>query len=78
MIDTNTNTCMKIPICGDGDWIFAFEDCDDRNLINGDGCSALCLVETDYECLQADKLSTGESLCKYTKEFVVNLMYVLK
>lgn len=36
--------CSTIPICGN----FAVEvgeQCDDGNLINGDGCSSLCLVE---------------------------------
>ena len=78
MIDTSTNACMKIPVCGDGDWVLGYENCDDRNMVDGDGCSATCQVETDYECLQADKLPTGESFCKYTKDFVVNLLYVQK
>lgn len=26
------------------------EGCDDHNLINGDGCSSTCIVETGYLC----------------------------
>ena len=82
MIDTNTNACMKIPVCSDGDWVIGYENCDDSNAVNGDGCSATCEVETDYECLEADKVptgsTTGKSFCKYTKNFFVNLIYVQK
>jgi len=26
------------------------EDCDDGNIISGDGCSSACVVEDGYEC----------------------------
>jgi cysteine-rich repeat protein len=36
-------------VCGDG--VRAVdEDCDDGNLLNGDGCSLLCQVETGFVC----------------------------
>jgi cysteine-rich repeat protein len=41
------DTCN--PICGDGLKI-PIEDCDDGNLANEDGCSALCKIETNYKC----------------------------
>jgi cysteine-rich repeat protein len=32
------------PVCGNG-ILETGENCDDSNLINGDGCSSICLVE---------------------------------
>ncbi|MFN0246823.1 MAG: hypothetical protein ACKV2T_07925, partial [Kofleriaceae bacterium] len=29
------------------------EDCDDNNLVNGDGCSATCEIEAEYSCARA-------------------------
>ncbi len=44
------------PVCGDG-LVGMGEACDDGNLTAGDGCSATCTVETNYDC-------TGEpSVC---------------
>jgi cysteine-rich repeat protein len=34
------------PYCGDGNLDSEFEECDDGNLIDGDGCSSDCLVES--------------------------------
>ena len=39
-----TNEC-KINVCGDGLHQTGVEECDDGNLIDGDGCSASCLLE---------------------------------
>jgi cysteine-rich repeat protein len=36
-------------VCGDG-VLGLGEACDDGNAVNGDGCSALCLVESGYAC----------------------------
>ncbi|MEM9453807.1 MAG: myxococcus cysteine-rich repeat containing protein [Myxococcota bacterium] len=36
--------------CGDG-VIDVSEECDDGNLVDGDGCSSVCLVETVDECV---------------------------
>ena len=47
--------------CGDDIVISEFEECDDGNNHNGDGCNSHCLVETNYNCLSA---GTG-SLCSY-------------
>ena len=43
-----TNTASAS--CGDG-VIEALEGCDDGNMANGDGCSALCLEELGYDCV---------------------------
>lgn len=44
-----TNVCTTLsvcnPICWDG-IIIAPEQCDDGNLVSGDGCSAICSIET--------------------------------
>lgn len=38
-------------ICGDGLNLKTFaNECDDRNLINGDGCSSVCLIEAGWNC----------------------------
>ncbi|MBU3923395.1 MAG: hypothetical protein KJ592_00600 [Nanoarchaeota archaeon] len=39
--------CVDEPACGDSNLDLG-EECDDGNLIDGDGCSANCLIE--YEC----------------------------
>jgi len=35
------------PVCGDGEINQDFEECDDGNNINGDGCSADCIIEDE-------------------------------
>ena len=35
--------------CGDG-VVEGTDECDDANLLDGDGCSAACIVEFDYTC----------------------------
>ncbi len=57
------------PVCGDGMWFdtsvpgvtigFA-EQCDDGNLVDGDGCDAQCNVEDDCEC---EGPAPGTSTC---------------
>ncbi|MBD3156838.1 DUF4215 domain-containing protein [Candidatus Peregrinibacteria bacterium] len=38
------------PVCGDGIQTYSIgEQCDDGNTIDGDGCSSLCLFETEVE-----------------------------
>lgn len=36
-------------LCGDGR-NFGMYECDDANLVNGDGCDSNCKVEYGYEC----------------------------
>jgi cysteine-rich repeat protein len=43
-------SCEPIPECGDGYTIADEEECDDGNLVSGDGCSADCTVEPGYYC----------------------------
>jgi len=44
-------SCHKvvIPVCGDGS-LDPGEDCDDKNTVANDGCSATCTVETSFVC----------------------------
>jgi cysteine-rich repeat protein len=37
------------PVCGNG-VLEGSEQCDDGNLVTGDGCSATCQLETYYRC----------------------------
>ena len=46
--DTQPNACRtscRLPACGDG-VVDAAEQCDDGGLVGGDGCSAVCTIET--------------------------------
>ena len=51
LLETPGWTCPLLgvctEICGDG-LDFYHYGCDDGNLINGDGCSSTCTVETGY------------------------------
>ena len=40
--------CLEV--CGDG--LKTDHECDDHNLINGDGCDVSCQVEDSWECTQ--------------------------
>ncbi len=52
-----------IATCGDG-LIEDLEECDDGNLVDGDGCSALCSIEcqTDADC-DNDLFCDGAEIC---------------
>lgn len=43
-------------------------DCDDGNIVSGDGCSATCTVETNYTCKESSKSSP--SICGYNQPLV--------
>ena len=51
---TSTATTKCKEICGDGIDQLYYE-CDDGNLINGDGCSSTCTIETGYTCWGGDQ-----------------------
>lgn len=59
--DTSTGTCLEI--CGDAR-VFTLP-CDDGNLLEGDGCSATCTVETNYTC--AFGSPNTPSVCSYNQ-----------
>ena len=37
--------------------LLSYNECDDGNLLDGDGCSASCRVETDYFCLRESEVA---------------------
>ncbi|MBR4984699.1 MAG: DUF4215 domain-containing protein [Proteobacteria bacterium] len=58
------------PKCGDGITLWMIKDakgkpveeCDDGNLISGDGCSAQCKIETGFTCTDFSALSNASSI----------------
>jgi fibro-slime domain-containing protein len=40
-----TSQCLLGPRCGDGELLKGTEQCDDGNLVTGDGCSSVCELE---------------------------------
>ena len=54
------NICVEV--CGDGKAII--DECDDGNIVNGDGCSSVCKIEKNYRCLGG---SLNPSKCVYSK-----------
>lgn len=63
----SSGVCLEI--CGDG-LLFNLE-CDDGNTINGDGCSSVCRVETDYTCVGGT--STTPSTCSFSGTLLVSI-----
>lgn len=59
--------------CGDGHWMTDTEDCDDNNLVDGDGCDRDCNVETYYRCLHKDPATDLFSTC--TTDWCGNQLY---
>lgn len=66
-VTPTTDVCTEI--CGDG-LIFA-ATCDDGNVVDGDGCSAVCQVEMGYVCTGAP------SVCLYVSPVDVTLELML-
>lgn len=58
------SVCVPAPrvVCGDG-IVGAGEQCDDRNVVAGDGCSASCQVETGFVCRLAGSLCEPGGFC---------------
>lgn len=68
-VSATTDVCTEI--CGDG-LVFTLP-CDDGNLVDGDGCSATCQVETGYACTN----TPAPSVCVYVLPVDVTLELVL-
>lgn len=49
-----SNPISCVEICGDGIRVTQTHQCDDGNLLNGDGCSAACSIEADWVCKYGD------------------------
>lgn len=57
---TVNDVSVCLPICGDG---FKWgEECDDKNKVNGDGCSSVCTIENGFSCV-GDNKSTCSAIC---------------
>ncbi len=52
-----TITVRGLSWCGDGS-MSVFEECDDGNGMDGDGCSVQCSVETGFTCIGAPSVCT--------------------
>jgi cysteine-rich repeat protein len=61
----------KDGICGDGALSNATEACDDGNLINGDGCSHVCGIETGFTCHR----DNGPDVCEKDEVATVGLQF---
>jgi cysteine-rich repeat protein len=61
-------------ICGDG--IRIYVQCDDGNLINGDGCSSTCYAEQDYTCTGGSW--TTADVCSYSGPFYITVLKTYK
>jgi len=58
-----------VEICGDGR-LYVLE-CDDGNLVEGDGCSSQCTAEHNYVCMNGT--ANTSSICSYNGTFIVAL-----
>ncbi len=59
--------CQSVPQCGNG-ILEEGEQCDDGNLINGDGCSSSCQLEDDTRILKVYKYSDVNNNGKYDSD----------
>lgn len=66
------STCDDI--CGDG--IRIYVQCDDGNVLDGDGCSSVCTVENDFTCTGGSIIS--KDVCSYSGPFYMTVMKTSK
>ena len=69
--DEPAGGCGTVAVCGNGA-VEAAEECDDDGIIDGDGCSRSCVVESGYDCVGSpsscstvcgDGLLVGAEVC---------------
>ena len=65
-----TGQCVEI--CGDG--VLLERECDDGNIVNGDGCSDQCRIEPYFVCSQIDEIS----ICKLQTTITLNIEKLTK
>lgn len=65
----NSLTCVTI--CGDS-LILGSEQCDDGNTDSGDGCSSICMLESNYDC----QITAKGYQCIFKANFTVSLQYI--
>ena len=46
-------------------------ECDDGNLVDGDGCSSNCTIETDFACINGS--ASSASVCSYNGSHSIQL-----
>ena len=63
--NVTTNKCSTK--CGDGIPVSATEACDDGNLINYDGCSSSCAIESAFTC------SGAPSVCYFSSSVIFSI-----
>ena len=58
-----------VTVCGDSIYILISEQCDDGNVVSGDGCSSTCTIEFGYACVGAEYTKSnctpicGDGIC---------------
>jgi cysteine-rich repeat protein len=62
-IDSQTVLSKCNTTCGDGIFVISSEQCDDGNLIDGDGCSSSCSVEVGAVCTSPPSLKSSCHIC---------------
>ncbi len=63
LVDCDDPDCAEAcapPVCGDLE-LEAPEECDDGNVVDGDGCSATCTHETAFHCASLTPLMSGQN-----------------
>lgn len=59
---TISNVKLQPKVCGNG-IVESGEQCDDGNVLDGDGCSSVCAIEMDYICNSSPSICTS---CQYS------------
>jgi MYXO-CTERM domain-containing protein len=59
-VDEETGASLCGVVCGDGVWVEGYEECDDGNNDDFDGCDGDCVVEEGWDCVNEDD---DESVC---------------
>lgn len=76
--DPVTRQCfVPPPRCGDNIKL-PIEVCDDGNLVDGDGCSAACAIETDWVCEPNPIIGFYNSVCFYLGDIYLTVIYIEK
>ncbi|HIJ09571.1 MAG TPA: hypothetical protein HA368_02420, partial [Nanoarchaeota archaeon] len=69
---TCNNETYDNSYCGDGIWFKGYEECDDKNLINGDGCSSTCVLQPEAYFLDSNGLRITKAHIGETVKLVLN------
>ena len=74
------NRCIIGSVCGDGKLNKTFEECDDANGNNNDGCSKDCKIQSNYHCYQyTDHMGIISTMyCAYNRTLDIKLLTLEK